>query len=48
VAPGAHSVRAIVDPEDEISEGDETNNEVNGVALVAETQTFLPLIARDR
>jgi hypothetical protein len=48
VAPGAHSIRVVVDPENGISEADETNNEVNGVALVAEAQSFLPLIARDR
>jgi hypothetical protein len=48
LAPGAHAVRVVVDPEDGIREADETNNEVNGVALVAEVQSFLPLITRDR
>jgi hypothetical protein len=48
VAPGAHSIRVIVDPEDRIDEADETNNEANGIALVAEVQSFLPLITRDR
>ncbi len=47
VEPGAHSVRLVVDPEDAIEEADETNNEVYGVALVAEHQIFLPLTFRN-
>lgn len=46
VTPGAHVVRVVVDPGDEVSEGSETNNEVYGVVLVAKEQVFLPLISR--
>lgn len=46
LAPGAHEVRMIVDPENHIVEQDEQNNEVKGVILVARVQIFLPLVAR--
>jgi subtilase family serine protease len=48
VPSGAHVVRVIVDPGDEISEGNEDNNEAYGVVLVAQEQFFLPLVARRR
>ncbi len=48
VAPGAHVVRAVVDPEGAVSETDATNNEAEGVILVAEAQLFLPLVSRRR
>jgi hypothetical protein len=48
VAPGAHVVRAVVDPEDKVSEGSEDNNEVYGVVLVARGRAFLPLSTYQR
>ena len=47
VPSGAHVVRVIVDPGDEISEGNEDNNEAHGVVLVAKEQFFLPLVTRE-
>jgi len=47
VPSGAHVVRVIVDPGDGIGEGNEDNNEAHGVALVAQEQVFLPLVARE-
>jgi len=47
LAPGVHVVRAVVDPEGEVSELNEDNNEVYGVVLVAENRAFAPLITRD-
>jgi hypothetical protein len=46
VPSGAHVVRVIVDPGDEISEGNEDDNEAHGVVLVAKEQVFLPLATR--
>jgi hypothetical protein len=46
VSPGAHVVRAVVDPEDQVSEESEGNNEVQGLVLVAKEQSFLPLLTR--
>jgi hypothetical protein len=46
VPPGAHSIRVVVDPMAQISEGNEDNNEALGTVLVAETKTLLPLIAK--
>jgi len=46
VTPGGHVVRVIVDPGDEMSEGNENNNEVYGVVLVAKEQVFFPLVTR--
>ena len=48
VAPGAHVVRMVVDPEEEVSEGNEDNNAVDGLVLVAKEQVFLPLVIRQR
>jgi hypothetical protein len=47
VPSGAHVVRVIVDPGDEISEGNEDNNEAHGVVFVAKEQVFLPLVTRE-
>ncbi|TET51911.1 MAG: hypothetical protein E3J64_06035, partial [Anaerolineales bacterium] len=47
VAPGAHVVRAVVDPADDVSEENEGNNEVYGMVLVAKAQAFLPLVLRN-
>jgi hypothetical protein len=46
VAPGAHVVRMVVDPEATTSEGNEDNNQAVGLVLVAKGQTFLPLVVR--
>jgi len=46
VTPGAHVVRAVVDPEDQVGEGSEDNNEVYGVVLVARGRVYLPLSTR--
>lgn len=46
VLPGAHVVRVVVDPEQEVSEGNESNNEVVGVVLVAKQRVFIPLVTR--
>lgn len=48
VAPGAHGVCVVIDPLDGIAERDESNNEVCGVALVAQARVFLPLLVRRR
>ena len=46
VEPGAHQVQVVVDPDDGVSEPDETNNVAYGVVLVAEHRVFLPLVVR--
>lgn len=46
VMPGAHTVRVIVDPGNELSEENEDNNEAYGTVLVAKEQIFLPLVTR--
>lgn len=48
VEPGAHIVRAVVDPAGEVSESDEANNEVTGIVLVAKKQAFLPVVTRGK
>jgi len=46
VAPGAHVVQVVVDPEATTSEGNEGNNQTYGLVLVAKEQIFLPLVVR--
>jgi hypothetical protein len=46
VAPGAHVVCAVIDPDDRVSEANEGNNQVCGVALVAKERSFLSLVLR--
>jgi hypothetical protein len=48
VAPGAHAVHVVVDPIGAIGEGNEANNEVYGVALVAKARVLMPLLVRGK
>lgn len=46
VAPGAHTVKVVVDPSDGIPESNEGNNQVYGMVMVAKAQIHLPLATR--
>jgi len=48
VLPGAHQIRIVVDPQNEISELTTTNNESTTTVLVATHRLYLPLITRKR
>ena len=47
LTPGAHPVRVVVDPGNLLSESNESNNQVAGVAWVAGHQVFLPTITKE-
>ena len=46
VAPGAHPVYVVAEPDDAISETDDANNVMVGTALVAQERAFVPLVSR--
>ncbi len=48
VTPGAHQVRVVVDPQNDIVEATKSNNELMITVLVATHQTYLPLVLRKR
>ncbi len=47
LTPGPHPVRVVVDPGNLLSESNESNNQVAGVAWVATHQVFLPTITKE-
>jgi len=46
VTPGIHTVRVVVDPENAVSEGNEGNNQAQGLVLVAEHRVLFPLVLK--
>ncbi len=48
VAPGAHPVQVVVDPDFTLIEDNKGNNKVSGVVLVARDRVFLPAVMKTR
>ncbi|MGC9350060.1 MAG: Ig-like domain-containing protein [Anaerolineae bacterium] len=48
LAPGAHSLRVEVDPDDVVVERDENNNELQVQVLVSTARVLMPLVSRGR
>jgi hypothetical protein len=44
VAPGAHTVFVVVDPQGQIEESDETNNTASRVVVVASDRVYIPAV----
>jgi hypothetical protein len=44
--PGVHEISVVVDPDDEVGEGNETNNVAYGTVLIGESRLWLPLAIR--